>query len=300
VSQAERLEYCLSTHLLRFRSWLRHTRYSEVEWLSTSWNRTALELTLWTSNLALNLKTLIVNWPIAWDDFVAVSERCLKLKHFVCEYSDALFVTKLHRTKPQFISQLECLVLQYSGILTAPKASMLNLSVHASLTVYSINWSSEDAFRRGGQYPQMQGYWPESPAQSIQDLTCFRLKYLRLGFKSSRYPLQTEHLGRCLENCPELLVLILEEEALVGHNTLTAIAKECRKLKVVWIAMSNVLPLNSLEELVSIHRSLLRYDPSPKFEEFHFVILKGYLQMIKDRVPFNLIDRSIFSQTPFY
>jgi len=145
VSQVERLEYCLSTHLLRFRNWLHNTSYTKVEWLSTSWNKTALELTLWTSSLAPNLKTLIINWPIAWDDFIAVSERCLKLKHFVCEYNDALFINKLHELKPQVISQLDSLVLQHSGVLTAPNASILNLPVHSSLKVYSITRRREDA-----------------------------------------------------------------------------------------------------------------------------------------------------------
>eukprot|EP00210_Caulerpa_lentillifera_P006387 g6101.t1 len=300
MQKLQRIDYCLTTHLLRFRGWLRNIRSTELDYVRSCWMNTAMELTLWSTNLTSNLKTLVINWSIPWNDFVVILERCPKLKHLVCEFVDSDFVYNLQKERQDLIQQLDCLILRHRGQSRLSARSMLSFPVHASLSVYSLTQREDDEPLGIREFFRIQERNnSDSPPRQFQALQSFRLKYLRICKMSGAYLLQTEPLCFCLEHCPELLVLIVEDAKLVGSRTLMSIRKGCQKLKALWTHIKYESSVTVGMELRLLHESLSQHNPGAKFNEFHIAVIhQMQIEHLKDSAPFNFICATTNSKAP--
>eukprot|EP00210_Caulerpa_lentillifera_P006422 g6134.t1 len=291
AKEIEKMEYCKTTHFLRFpRLWTNPCSLSS-SLFTEKWISTSKKLMSWVVQNSMNLQILIIDWCIAWEDFTAVVDQCPFLKHLICSVDDERFLQKLPIKRKELLLKLESFVLCTKCITCSERFVAPSREFHRELTIYSVTSTEPFLFHIMDTTDDLL------VTKSLPKQQFFKLKYLRLNFSVSCILDEESSLPESLQNCPELLVLILEDTVMTGKRVLNSL-RFCLKLQVLWIVNNHISDSFEFEHLKNLHTALVHANSNRSFTEFHIVVLKSEIDELMNAAPFNFIVECYESIVP--
>lgn len=288
LKEVQKVECSFPTHLLRFRKWIMACSFSPV----ASYQISSIKLTKWAVHNSVNLQILVIDSIVKWKDFVVLLDCCPVLKHLFLTVDQDDFTTKFQTERHSAFSNLKTFVLHQVGSLN----KCMNWVLPEELTICSFITNRVCGFDSTMSYGDQLWVCPlidfASPGQSF-----YNLKYLRLDVCSFSYFGGAQCFARCLQNCPELLVLILNDHVTVGNFVLRSL-QFCSKLKVLWMVNNHISDQFNALEIQNLYNALHEVDPKRSFEEFFIIAMGFQIIEFREAAPFNFLERGCESIVP--
>jgi len=291
LKEVQKIEYHFPTHLLRFRRWIMACSFSPV----CSYQKASIKLTKWTAQHSLNLQILVVDSIFNWNDFVVVLDCCPGLRHLVLTVDDGQFTMKFQNERPVVFSKLKTFVLHQVANFSRLVDVVPTWIFHEELTIFSFTTNRVWGFDPTTYSQDQAQICPlvefGSPGQSF-----FTLKYLRLDACSCSNREEKGNLAECLQNCPELLVCILEFPVIRMDQVLRSL-HYCSKLQVLWI-LNGFFNRFRASDIKTFYNALHEVDPERSLKEFYIVVTKFQIKELEAVAPFNFIEQSCEATVP--